>query len=179
LRAAIAAKCDAVYFGVQGMNMRATARNFLQEELSDVVAFCHNASVKAYLTLNTIVYEHEREQMQALVSAAAVAGVDAIIAWDFSVIEEARKHGLVVHASTQMSVANAGSLLLLHRELGIERFILARECSLDDIRAIRGTLDRELGSAAETVEIEVFVHGNIKSVALRKIRILCWRTVGS
>jgi len=159
LRAAIDAGCDAVYLGVHGMNMRSSARNFLPEELPHVVDSCHGESVKCYLTLNTIVYEQERSRVCELIALAGKANVDALIAWDFAVVEKAREAGIPVHISTQMSVANAGSLLFLHRQFGIQRFVLARECSLDDVKAIRETLVRELEGEAGAIELEAFVHG--------------------
>ena len=159
LRTAVQADCDAVYFGIRGINMRSAATNFLAEELSDVSDFCHSNSVKCYLTLNTIIYEHEREFVYSLLKQAYEAKIDAIIAWDFAIIEKANQIGLPVHISTQMSVANAESLLFLHRQLGITRFVLARECSLDDVRAIRETLDKELPGGSDSIELECFAHG--------------------
>ena len=161
LRAALNAGCDAVYFGVQGMNMRASAQNFSTEELFGITQLCHAEGVKAYLTCNTVVFEHEKERVSHLLQRAADAAVDAIIASDLAVIEEARRRGLAVHVSTQMSIANSASLLFLHRHLGVNRFVLARECSLDDVKAIRGSLDRALAAdgGADAIELEAFVHG--------------------
>lgn len=152
LQAALQAGCDAVYFGLQDLSMRANARNFTLDDLPEIVAQCHAAGAKAYLTLNTIVYESELDDIRRIVARCQQADVDAVVAWDFAVIQAARAHGVPVFVSTQMSVSNSESIRFFHETLGIRRFVLARECSLDDIRAIRANVP-------ETIEIEAFVHG--------------------
>ncbi len=159
LHAALNAGCDAVYFGVGQLNMRAKAGNFEIEQMPEIAALCHAKGVKAYLTLNTLVYERERDVAKTILTAAAEAGIDAVIAWDLGVIAICRELGLPVFASTQMSVSNSDSLLQLYRAFGIRRFVLARECTIEDMRRIRYTLNSELGDAAEGVELEVFAHG--------------------
>jgi putative protease len=159
LEAAIQSGCDAIYFGVDGLNMRATAQNFSVSELPDIVARCRRDDVRCYLTLNTIVYEGEFDLLDATLDAAAAAGVDAIIASDLAVISSARARGLDVHVSTQLSVSNSRALCVLHRTFGIQRFVLARECSLEDIAQMRKHLKSELGPASETIELEAFAHG--------------------
>lgn len=159
LRAAVQAGADAVYFGVGTFNMRANAGNFPLRSLRGVVDETHDAGAKAYLALNTIMQPKDMAPLDRTVAAAAEAGVDAVIAWDFAAIEAARRAGLEVYISTQMSVANTASILFFFRNLGIRRFVLARECSLGDIRSIRRSLKRELGEQASGIEIEVFAHG--------------------
>ena len=159
LKAALNAGADAVYFGVTGFNMRAGARNFTVEDLVSVSNECHGSGAKAYLALNTLIYEHEKISMQKTIEAAVGAAVDAVICWDPSVIEAARKANLDVHLSTQASVANADGIIFYYRNCGIRRFVLARECSLDDVRQIRKNLRIQLGSDAEVIELEAFVHG--------------------
>jgi putative protease len=90
---------------------------------------------------------------------AQAAGVDAVIAWDFCVIEAANRLGLPVHVSTQMSVSNTESLLHFYRNLGVRRFVLARECTLTDVRRMRRELLGCLGEQASDIQIEVFAHG--------------------
>ncbi|MFA5264275.1 MAG: peptidase U32 family protein [Opitutaceae bacterium] len=159
LHAALDAGADAIYFGVRGFNMRASARNFTARDLPRLAAFCHERGAKAYLTANTLVFEGELKRLRALLAAARAAGIDGVIASDFAVISEAVRLGLKVHASTQMSVGNSAALLALHA-LGLRRFVLARECSLADIRRIKRELRSALGKkAAEAVGIEVFAHG--------------------
>lgn len=159
LRAALDAGCDAVYFGVRGFNMRSGAANFTVPSLAKIVRLCRERGARAYLALNTIVYEAELEKIRGLVFRARVAGIDAVICWDFAVIEAAVEAGLPVFASTQMSVSNSQSMLLLYRRFGVRRFVLARECTLADMRAIRRSLGRALGPRSREIELEVFAHG--------------------
>ena len=159
LQAALDAGADAIYFGVRGFNMRASAKNFSVRDMPRIVELCHARKVRAYLTANTLVYQAELPALEKLLQAAAAAKVDGVIASDFAVIEAARRHGIEVHASTQMSVGNSSAMLFLHA-LGVRRFVLARECSLDDIRALRRALVKALGKAAAAeVQIELFAHG--------------------
>ncbi len=158
LNAALQAKADAVYFGVKGFNMRAGAKNFTIAEMKKVVSLCHKAGAKAYLTLNTIYYENELKKLDALLKKAAQAKLDAVIAWDYAVISIAKKHGVEVHLSTQASVANSEAIVGYHKNFGIQRFVLARECSIDDIAKLRKNAIKQLGKKAN-IEIEVFAHG--------------------
>jgi len=159
LQSAINAGCDAVYFGVEGLNMRAAAKNFTIKDLPEISALCHENNVKAYLTLNVIVYESELETADQILKAAKTAKIDAVICWDFAVVQMAEKIGLPIFLSTQMSVSNSESILFFYKNLGVKRFVLARECSLDDIIKIQENLKKVLGTKAEEIEIEVFVHG--------------------
>lgn len=160
LRAALKAGADAVYFGLRGMNMRANYRNFVPSQLPRIAQECHKAGARAYLALNTIVHENELPKVDRLLRAAANAGVDAIICWDLAVVQKAQALGLPVALSTQASVSNSESLAAFHRTFGIRRFVLARECSLAQIRAIRRRLAALLGrETAASIELEVFAHG--------------------
>lgn len=159
LEAAIRGGCDAIYFGVGDLNMRSSARNFKAEELGDIVARCRQSDVLAYLTLNTIVYEKELGLLDGYLDMAVTAGVDAVIASDLAVIDSARSRGLAVHISTQMSVSNSRSLAVLFRNFNIRRFVLARECSLEDIVLMRRRLHKLLGDDADEIEFESFAHG--------------------
>ena len=151
LRAAIAAGADAVYFGLPGFNARARATNFDTESLGRTLAELHRSGVKGYVTLNTLVFDAELPSLEAAVRAIAEAGADAVIVQDLGVARLVRElaPGLPLHASTQMTCTDAGSVELA-RELGARRVILARELSLEDIASIRSSTDAEL---------EVFVHG--------------------
>ncbi len=159
LRAALDAGADAVYFGVISMNMRAAARNFAVEDLPAIAKVCHAAGARAYLALNIIIYDCEVQLADSLVAAAAAAGIDAVICWDFAILELALRYGIAPFISTQMSVANSASLLFLYRRFGIRRFVLARECTLDEILSIRSRLSEALGEEAANIELEVFAHG--------------------
>ena len=90
---------------------------------------------------------------------AVDAQVDAVIAWDPAILLACQRAGLPCHLSTQASISNSATLLYYYRTFGIRRFVLARECSLEQIAAIHRTLQQELGAAAAALEIEVFAHG--------------------
>ena len=149
LAAAAAHGADAVYFGVDRWSMR-KGTHFRRDELADVVAFCRERAVATRLTLNTIVYDEELAEIEATVATARTAGVDMVVAWDPAVLDMCRRHGLPVCVSTQASVANSRSAQWYGRQ-GARRIVLARECDLDRIRAIR--------AACPDLEIEVFIHG--------------------
>ncbi|HEY1956131.1 MAG TPA: DUF3656 domain-containing protein [Polyangiaceae bacterium] len=154
LDAAVRAGADAVYFGLQGFNARARAQNFDESTLAATMAELHAHGVKGYVTLNTLVFDSELDQVERAIRACAAAGVDAIIVQDFGVAKLAREiaPSLPIHASTQMTCTDASSVALAG-ELGAKRVVLARELSVDEIAGI--------ASAPETtnVELEVFVHG--------------------
>jgi len=160
LDAAIKGGADAVYLGVKGFNMRAGAKNFSLLDLKKVCKICKKNSVKTYLTINTIYFEKELKSVEALILKAANAGIDAFIAWDNGILEILKKHKLTSFLSTQASVANSQSIISYYKNFGITRFVLARECSLDDIKEIRKSLQKSLGKKiADKIEVEVFVHG--------------------
>ena len=151
LGAAVFSGADAVYLGLTGFNARRTAGNFTPEELREAVAFCHGRGVRVHVTLNTLVYARELEDLADAVRAVAEAGADAVIADDLATAQlvKAIAPTLHLHGSTQMSVHTpAGARELA--ELGYDRVILARELSLEEIRAV---------CAASPIECEVFIHG--------------------
>jgi putative protease len=159
LRAALDAGADAVYFGAGTFNMRKRAQNFRPEDIVDVVSLCHEYGARAYQAINIIVYETELDLLNTALDNALQAGVDAIICWDQAVIRAARDKGLEVHLSTQASVSNSSAIIQYYRNNGIKRFVLARECSLDHLSAIRQNLEEVLGDEADLIELEVFIHG--------------------
>lgn len=159
LRSALEAGADAVYFGITEMNMRAAAKNFEVEDLPEIASICKQYNAKAYLALNTIIFDEELEKAENLVKQAAKAGIKYVICWDFAVIEMVLKYGLQPCLSTQMSVANSSSLAFLYKNFGIKRFVLARECTLEEIVSIKSSLKAKLGDKADNIEIEVFAHG--------------------
>jgi len=155
LAAAIQAGANAVYFGVAGLNMRNLGgKNFTLEELEAVVKRCHKSNVRAYLTVNTIIYEGEEKLVENILTQAKKVGVDAIIAWDMQVIKKAVSLGLEVHLSTQASVANYEALKFYY-EQGVKRFVLARELDLPMIKKIISKIKQDKLNA----EIECFIHG--------------------
>lgn len=159
LRAALEAGADAVYFGVVSMNMRANAKNFAAAEMQKIAGICHEYRARAYLAMNTIIYDNELRLAEDLIKEAVSAGIDAVICWDFAILDLALRHGIEVFVSTQMSVANSASLAFLYRKFGIKRFVLARECTLEEIVSIKSNLRLQLGEESEKIELEVFAHG--------------------
>ena len=149
LRAAVKAGANAVYFGVDKLNMRAKAANFTVDELPDIVKFCKENGVKTFLTINSIVFEEEIKELEDIIISAKKGGIDNIICWDLSVAELCGKHNLLFCISTQGSVSNSLAASI-YKKLGAVRIVLARECSLEEIKKIRANTD---------LEIEAFVHG--------------------
>lgn len=160
LLAAIEAGADSVYFGVGALNMRAaSAANFTLNDLDQIVKIAHEAGVKAYLTVNTIIYDNEIEQMHAVVDRAAAAKVDAIIAADQSVILYARSRGVEIHLSTQLNISNSEALEFYAQWADVA--VLARELSLDQVASIHRAIDERniCGPSGEKIRIEMFAHG--------------------
>lgn len=149
LRTAVNAGADAVYFGADKLNMRAKASNFSVDELYDVVSFCKENNVLTYLTINTIVFEDEITEAEELIKSAKEAGVDRIICWDLAVAELCSRYNFPFCISTQGSVSNSLAASV-YKKLGAVRIVLARECSLEEIKKIRANTD---------LEIETFIHG--------------------
>lgn len=149
LSTTIQAGADAVYFGVKVLNMRAKAKNFELSQLKSIVSLCHKNNVKAYLTVNTIVYENELNVLDKVLRSAKEANIDAIICWDLAVLNKAKELGLEIHLSTQASVSNSEALKV-YEDLGISRVVLARECNLEQIKKIK---------SRTKLDIECFVHG--------------------
>jgi len=149
LTTAINSGANAVYFGVEKLNMRAKAHNFKLNELKEIVEFCHSKNVEAHLTLNSIVYESEIRMLDEIIIAAKNANVDLIICWDLSVIAKCREYNMPFCVSTQASISNSGSAKMF-QSLGAKRIVLARECTLEQIKEIRRNVD---------IDIEAFIHG--------------------
>ena len=140
---------DAVYFGASALDMRARKKGFELKDMPNVVKACHKNKTKAYLTLNSVIYNEDVPEMKKVMNRAKKAGVDAVIVWDISAIEYAGKIKLPFHISTQANVSNVETAKF-YKDLGAERIILARELSLEQIKNIRKNVD---------VKIETFVHG--------------------
>ncbi len=149
LQTAIKAGADAVYFGVNKLNMRAKAKNFDAAELPKVVSLCKKKNVKTYLTLNTIVFEDELAEAESIIVQARQSGIDRVICWDLAVSELCNIHNMPFCISTQGSISNSLSASF-YKKLGAVRIVLARECSLEQIKQIRANTD---------LEIEAFIHG--------------------
>jgi putative protease len=150
LHAAIEAGADAVYFGLKHFTARAKV-GFTLAELPEVMRTLHQRGVKGYVTFNTLVFDHELQAAAESLAAIAATDADAIIVQDVGIAQLARRLApdLEVHGSTQMSITSAEGVALA-QQFGVSRVVLARELSLDEIRAIR---------AQTTAHLEIFVHG--------------------
>ena len=150
LQAALDAGADAVYFGLDSFNMRVgSGVNFKIEDLPEISRRCRERGVKAYLTLNSIVFEGEMELADSIVSKAKPF-VDAFIVSDWAVVESCKRHGAPFHVSTQMSISNSAAARFMVAQ-GAARLVLARECTLAEVA--------EIARAIAPAEIECFVHG--------------------
>ena len=154
LHSAIDSGADSVYFGVKGLNMRQGAENFDILEIKKVIKLLHEKKKKGYLALNVIIYNSELKKVFTILKAAAQAKVDGVILWDMAVFSIAEKLGLNIHISTQASVSNFESFKYYAR-CGAGRIVLARECSLTDIRKIAEKAKQH----RIRCDIECFVHG--------------------
>ncbi len=160
LAAAIQAGADAVYFGVGKLNMRAaSAANFSLDDLERIVEKAHKARIKAYLTVNTIVYEEEIDDLHAVIDRAKRAGVDAVIASDMAAIRYARQIGQEVHISTQCNISNSEAVRFYAQ--WADTVVLARELSLEQVAEIHRRIEEDdiRGPHGERVLIEMFAHG--------------------
>lgn len=151
LRAAVAGGADAVYFGLSAFNARHRATNFSPDELPQVVDYLHRRNVRGYVALNTLIFSDELAEAARLVAIISAAGADAVIVQDLGLARLIHRLApdLPIHGSTQMTLTEPRGIEFVRR-LGVERVILARELSIDDIRKIVGRTDMPL---------EVFVHG--------------------
>lgn len=160
LQAAVQGGADAVYFGVGQLNMRSrSANNFSPDDLEQVCGICRGHGVRTYLTLNITLYDEDLPPMREALLAARKAGVSAVICSDMAAILEARRLGLEVHISTQLSISNVESLRFYSQFADV--VVLARELRLEQVRAIREAIDREniCGPSGRKVRIEMFCHG--------------------
>ncbi len=151
LYAACDAGANAIYFGVKGLNMRDFGKNFTLKDLPRVTKYCHEREIKAYLAMNTIVYDKELSLVKKVLKAAKKAKINAVICSDFLVFQECKNLRIPIHISTQMSVSNSQACEFL-RKFGAERIVLARELNLDQIKEIR---------KKSKIEIEIFIHGSL------------------
>ena len=151
LEAAVQAGADAVYMGFGAFNARRSAKNFTDAEFADAVDYCHLRGVRVFLTLNTLLTDRELPQAAEALRSASRMGVDAVLVqdWGALTLSQAVAPDLPIHASTQMSLFTSGAARWAER-LGMERVVLARELSREDI----ANVCRNCGA-----EIEVFVHG--------------------
>ncbi|MCP4652560.1 MAG: U32 family peptidase [Candidatus Omnitrophica bacterium] len=154
LRSAVEAGCDCVYFGVKGLNMRNRADNFDLLELGKVMEFLHGNEKKGYLALNVIVMDGEIKKVRKILETAKEAAVDGVILWDMAVFSIAKELGLNIHISTQGSVSNIEALSFFSK-LGAHQAVLARECTLENIKGISEQIQKQ----GIPCQLEAFIHG--------------------
>ena len=160
LMAAIHAGAGSVYFGVGEMNMRArSSANFTLEDLEKIAQICKENNVLSYLTVNTVIYNHEIEAMHILLNAAKKSGISAIIASDMAVMNYCKQIGLEIHISTQCNITNFESVKYYAQFADV--IVLARETELKDVKQIVKRIEEEkiCGPKGELVKIEMFIHG--------------------
>lgn len=160
LTAAIQGGADSIYFGIEGLNMRArSSNNFTIEDLHQIAQICRENKKKSYLTVNTIMYDNDLELMRKVVDAASAASLSAIIAADVAVMIYARSIGVEVHLSTQLNITNSESLKFYAQFADV--VVLARELSLDQVAAIHKDIVHQQikGPSGELIRIEMFAHG--------------------
>lgn len=160
LAAAIQGGADSIYFGIEGLNMRAkSSNNFTIDDLKQIAAICKKNNLKSYLTVNTIIYDNDISLMHQIVNAAKEANLSAIIASDVSVMMYARSIGVEVHLSTQLNITNTEALKFYGQFADV--VVLARELNLDQVAAIYKDIVEQgiKGPNGELIRIEMFSHG--------------------
>lgn len=160
LQAAIDNGADAVYFGLAQLNMRARARrSFNVPDLKEIITRLHNAGIKGYLTLNTLLYEHDLKLCRKMLETAVEEKVDGVILSDMAAVQMANELGIEVHLSTQLSLSNFDSVKFYAPYC--DRIVLARELNLPMIRSIYDKINDQklVGRDGRPMEIEAFAHG--------------------
>lgn len=160
LMAAIKGGCDAVYFGVEQLNMRArSTNNFTLEDLRKIATIARENKIRTYITMNTILYDHDIQLMKKIVDAAKEEKIDAIIASDHAVMNYAKKIGMPVHISTQANVTNIDTVEFYASYADV--MVLSRELSLMQVASIQKEIERRqvTGPSGHLVMLEIFAHG--------------------
>lgn len=160
LTAAIQGGANSIYFGVEGLNMRArSSNNFTLDDLREIARICREHGLKSYLTVNTVIYDSDIALMRRIIDAASDAGISAIIASDIAAMTYARSIGVEVHLSTQLNITNVEALEFYARFADV--VVLARELNLDQVAHIHAEIERRhiTGPGGKPVRIEMFAHG--------------------
>jgi putative protease len=160
MQAALDNGADSIYFGVEQLNMRARASiNFTLDDLQEISDRCKAKNVRTYLTLNTIIYDHDLSIVKTLLQKAKEADITAVIAMDQAVIASARAIGMEVHISTQINITNIETARFY--AMFADTMVLSRELSLRQVKKITEQILKEniCGPSGNLVEIEIFGHG--------------------
>ena len=160
LHAAIQAGANAVYFGVEQLNMRAKSINsFALSDLAQIKKLCSKHSIKTYITLNTVMYEHDMQILKTILKEVKKQKIDAVIAADFAVMEYCKQLKIPVQISTQANVSNIESVKFFASFS--DAVVLARELTLKQVKQITNEISRKKikGVSGNLMRIEIFVHG--------------------
>lgn len=160
MQAALDAGADSIYFGVEQLNMRAKSSiNFTLDDLEEIASRCGGKNVRTYLTMNTIIYDHDLSIIKTLLNRAKEAGITAVIASDQAVIHYAKTIGVEVHISTQLNITNIETVKFY--SLFADTMVLSRELSLGQVKKIADAVEKEnvVGPGGKLVELEIFGHG--------------------
>jgi len=160
LMAAIQGGADSVYFGIGKLNMRSrSSKNFTLDDLAEISKICHQYGIRTYITLNTIIYDGELDEMKQIVDAAKANDISAIIASDLSVIQYSRSQGVEVHMSTQTNITNIEAVKFWANFADV--MVTARELTLEQVARITKQIAEEQvkGPSGNLVQIEIFAHG--------------------
>jgi putative protease len=160
LSAALHAGADSVYFGVEQLNMRAkSSNNFTTEDLPKIAELCRGHNAKSYITLNTILYDHDLQLMKNIVDAAKASGITAVIASDHAVLMYAKKQGVEIHISTQTNITNIETIEFF--SVYADVVVLSRELSLSQVADIVKEIKRRniCGPSGRSIQVEIFAHG--------------------
>ena len=160
LMAAIQAGAGSVYFGTGRLNMRSkSTSNFSLDDLEKIVSICKEKNIKTYITLNTVIYNEDHDELKKVIDTAKSLGVDAVIASDFAVIQYASSVKMPVHASTQCNISNIEAVKFYSKFADV--IVLARELNLKQVSEITQAIEKDniKGPSGELVKIELFAHG--------------------
>lgn len=160
LQAAINGGADAVYFGVEQLNMRAGSVNaFTADDIKKITAVCRKNGIRSYITLNTVMYDHDMQLLRSILKEVKKQKVEAVIAADFAVIESCQQMGIPVHISTQANTSNIETVKFYSRVADV--VVLARELTLQQVENISKEIKRKKikGISGELIKVEAFIHG--------------------
>ena len=160
LHAAIRGGADAIYFGVEQLNMRTKSIPTITiDDIAEVADICKQNAIKAYLTLNTVVYDYDMQLARKIITECKIQGIDAVIASDFAVFEMCKSIGMPLHISTQANVSNIESVAFFAQMADV--VVLARELTLKQVSHITSEIKRRdlRGVSGDLMKIETFVHG--------------------
>jgi len=160
LMAAIQGGANSVYFGIGNLNMRSkSSKNFTLDDLVEISKICYQNDIRTYITLNTVIYDKELNQMRQIVDAAKANKITAIIASDQSVIQYAFSVGMEIHMSTQTNITNIEAVKYYSQFADV--MVTARELKITQVKAITTAIKEQniCGPSGNLVQIEVFAHG--------------------